>query len=153
MKIRIEPIEEPAEEEIVIRCHSLSDEIARIQHAVSSVTAEKQSLVLYKEETEYYIALEDILFFQTESSGIQAHTRNDVYYVKFRLYELEELLPAYFLRISKSAIINVKQIYSLSKSSFSTTSEAAFSGTHKKVFVSRFYMKLLKEKLMEMRMR
>ena len=41
MKIRIELIEEPAEEEIVIRCHSLSDEIARIQHAVSSVTAEK----------------------------------------------------------------------------------------------------------------
>lgn len=153
MKIRIELIDGAAEDEIVIRCHSLNDEIARIQNAVSAVTAEKQGLVLYKADTEYYIPLEDILFFQTESNGMNAHTRKDVYQAKFRLYELENMLPGYFLRISKSAIINVKKVHSLSKSSFSTTSEAAFLGTHKKVFVSRLYLKLLKEKLTEMRMR
>ena len=99
------------------------------------------------------MALDEILFFETESNGINAHTRDNVYQVKYRLYELEEMLPGHFLRISKSAIINVGEVYSLSKSNLSTTSVAAFAGSHKQVFVSRHYVKLLKEKLVEMRMR
>lgn len=99
------------------------------------------------------IELEDILFFETESNGVNAHTRDDIYQVKYRLYELEEILPVHFLRISKSAIINVKEVYSLSKSNLSTTSVAAFSGSYKQVFVSRHYVRQLKEKLTEMRMR
>lgn len=154
MKIRIELEEGLDEDEILIRCHSLTDEITRIQNVLSSAVAARQNLVLYKADAEYYVALEDILFFETESNGINAHTRDNVYQVKYRLYELEEILPRNFLRISKSAIINVREIYSLSKSSLSTTSVAAFSNSHKQVFVSRHYVKLLKEKLKEeMRMR
>lgn len=93
------------------------------------------------------------MFFETESNGVNAHTRDDVYQVKYRLYELEEILPVHFLRISKSTIINVKEVYSLRKSNLSTTSVAAFSGSHKQVFVSRHYVRQLKEKLTEMRMR
>lgn len=153
MKIRIELEEGLLEDEVVIRCRSLTDEITRIQNAVSAASAAKQNLVLYKEDTEYYVALDEILFFETESNGINAHTRDNVYQVKYRLYELEEMLPGHFLRISKSAIINVGEVYSLSKSNLSTTSVAAFAGSHKQVFVSRHYVKLLKEKLVEMRMR
>lgn len=153
MKIRIELEDGLTEDEIVIRCHSLTEEITRIQNVISAASAAKQNLVLYKADTEYYVALEDILFFETESNGINAHTRDNVYQVKYRLYELEEILPGYFLRISKSAIINVREVYSLSRSSLSTTSVAAFSKSHKQVFVSRLYVKLLKEKITEMRMR
>lgn len=154
MKIRIELEEGLDEDEILIRCHSLTDEITRIQNVISSVSSARQNLIFYKEDVEYYVPLEDILFFETESNGINAHTRDNVYQVKYRLYELEEILPRNFLRISKSAIINVREIYSLSKSSLSTTNVAAFSNSHKQVFVSRHYVKLLKEKLKEeMRMR
>ncbi len=153
MKIRIEREEGLAEDEVVIRCRSLTDEIIRVQNAVSAAVAAKQNLVLYKADTEYYVPLTDILFFETEQNGINAHTRDNVYQVKYRLYELEEILPANFLRISKSAIINAGEVYSLSKSNLSTTSVAAFYGSHKQVFVSRLYVKLLKEKLTEMRMR
>lgn len=153
MKIRIELENELTEDEIIIRCRSLTEEITRIQNAITAASATKQNLTLYKEDTEYYVALEDILFFETESNGINAHTRDNVYQVKFRLYKLEELLPGNFLRISKSAIINVGEVYSLRKSNLSTTSVAAFSNSHKQVFVSRLYTKLLKEKLTEMRMR
>lgn len=153
MKIRIELEEELAEDEIVIRCRSLTEEITRIQNAVSAVSAAKQNIVLYKSDTEYYVPLENILFFETESNGLNAHTRDNVYQAKYRLYELEEILPWHFLRISKSTIINLKEVYSLSRSNLSTTSVASFSESHKQVFVSRLYVKQLKEKLTEMRMR
>lgn len=153
MKIRIELEEELSEDEIVIRCRALTDEIAQIQNAIATTSAAKQNLLLYKEDTEYYIALGDILFFETEGNVLSAHTRDNVYQAKYRLYELEEMLPGQFLRISKSAIINTKEVYSLSKSNLSTTSVAAFSQSHKQVFVSRHYVKPLKEKLAEMRMR
>ena len=86
MKIRIELEEGLPEDEVVIRCRSLTDEITRIQNAVSAASAAKQNLVLYKEDTEYYVALDEILFFETESNGINAHTRDNVYQVKYRLY-------------------------------------------------------------------
>lgn len=153
MKIRIELEENLTEDEVVIRCHSLTDEVKQIQNAISAVTSSKQNFILYKEDAEYYVALEDILFFETESNGLNAHTRDNVYQAKYRLYELEEMLPGHFLRVSKSTIVNVREIYSLSKSNLSTTSVATFANSHKQVFISRHYSKLLKEKLMEVRMR
>ncbi|ETJ26632.1 LytTr DNA-binding protein, partial [human gut metagenome] len=70
--------------------------------------------------------------------------------VKLKLYELEECLPRYFCRISKSTITNIKAIYSLEKS-FSGTSSIRFYDTHKQVHVFRHYFQFLKEKLSEMR--
>ena len=58
MKIRIELEEGLLEDEVVIRCRSLTDEITRIQNAVSAASAAKANLVLYKEDTEYYVALD-----------------------------------------------------------------------------------------------
>lgn len=153
MKIRIELEDNLPEDEVVIRCRSLTDEVKQIQNSIAAVTSSKQNFVLYKEDTEYYVALEEILFFETEGNMLNAHTRDNAYQAKYRLYELEEMLPGHFLRVSKSTIVNVKEIYSLSKSSLSSTSVAAFLDSHKKVFVSRHYSKVLKDKLTEVRMR
>lgn len=151
MKVRIELDEERTEDEVVICCQSLTDEIKLIQKAISSVTSSKQNIILYKEETEYYIALEDILFFETEGSVLNAHTRENVYQTRYRLYELESMFSGSFVRVSKSAIVNVREIYSLSRNTLSTTSVIAFTGSHKQVFVSRHYYKQLKEKLLDWR--
>ncbi len=152
MKIRIE-LEESQEEEVIIRCHSLTEEVKRIQNAIADITASQFTLELHKKEAEFYVPVEEILFFETENSSLVAHTKEDIFETKYRLYELEELLPGFFTRVSKSTIVNVKEIYSLSKSNLSTTSTVAFNGSHKQVFVSRHYSKLLKEKLMEVRMK
>ena len=91
-----------------------------------------------------------ILFFETDGEKIYGHTKDEAYEVKQKLYELEELLPIAFCRISKSTIVNAKQIYSLEKS-FSGTSTVNFYQTHKQVHVSRRYYQVLKERLNEMR--
>ena len=150
MKIKIEIDENLTEEEIVIRGRSLSEEMTALQKAVSDVLSRKQTLTFYKKETEFYIPLEDILFFETEGSGISAHTATDVYAVKYKLYELEKFLPRNFIRVSKSTILNVSKVYSVERN-LTASSTVAFAGSHKQVYVSRYYYKSLKISLEEKR--
>lgn len=151
MKIRIEVDETLTEEEVIIRCGSLNETVQRIQHAVSEITSGSQRFVFYKGDVEYYLPLENILFFETDNSGISVHTIDNVYQTHYKLYELEELLPGYFMRVSKSAILNVSQIFSINRN-LSSVSAVQFQNTHKQVYVSRYYYKSLKCKLEEKRL-
>ena len=62
----------------------------------------------------------------------------------FKETELENILPNSFLRISKSTIVNIQKIYSLSHSVSSHL--ITFQNSHKQVYVSRMYYKVLKER-------
>lgn len=150
MKIRIEIEEGIAEEEVVIRCRGLTKEVTAIQRAVSDITNRTERFPFYQGNTEYYLPLEEVLFFETDEKGVCAHTRNELYRTKYKLYELEELLPGSFMRVSKSTILNTKHIYSISRN-LTASSVVAFDGTHKQVFVSRYYYKPLISKLEEKR--
>jgi hypothetical protein len=148
MKVRIELDPSMDEPEILIRAPRLTQELAQLQESIL-----KQKLVplaFYKDRSEYFLDLANILFFETDGEKIYGHTKDEAYEVKQKLYELEDLLPIAFCRISKSTIVNVKQIYSLEKS-FSGTSTVNFYQTHKQVHVSRRYYQVLKERLNEMR--
>lgn len=150
MKIRIELDEQLKEEEVVIRCQSLTEEIQEIQKAVSDLISKKQRFVFYRGDTEYYLPLESILFFETEEKVVCAHTVDNVYQVRYRLYELEEILPGYFMRVSKSTILNTDQVLSISRN-LTASSVVEFWHTHKQVYVSRYYYKPLKLKMEEKR--
>lgn len=148
MKIRVELDIGLTETEIVIRTAHLDEEITRIQQVLEE--AHSQPIAFYKETSEYFVDLSQILFFETDGNKIFAHARNDAYEVKLKLYELEAKLPPHFCRISKSTIANIRAIYALDKS-FSGTSTIQFYETHKQVHVSRHYYQILKEKLNEKR--
>jgi len=148
MKIRVELDNEVKENEVIIKCNELNEEVRNIQIVLGELLSQKKHITFYKGETEYYLSLEEILFFETEESGICAHTINNIYNVKYKLYELEELLPGYFMRVSKSTILNTNHIYSITKS-ISSSSRVEFQNTHKQVYVSRYYYKPLKIKLLE----
>lgn len=151
MKIRIEIEEDLSEDEVLIRCRSVDNTIQKIQTAVADINNQSKGFVFYKDDTEYYLSLNKILFFETDSGNINAHTRNDIYYVKYKLYELEELLPGSFMRVSKSTILNINHIYSITKN-LASSSVVEFEGTHKKVYVSRYYYKPLKCRFEEKRL-
>lgn len=151
MKIKIEIDESLSEDEVLIRCRGLTEQVTEIQKAVSEVVNISQRFVFYRGNTEYYLALDEILFFETDGDGINAHTRDNIYQTKYKLYELEDLLPGCFMRISKSSIVNTNHIYSISRN-LTASSVVAFSGTHKQVYVSRYYYKPLVNKLEEKRM-
>ena len=123
MKIKIEIDEGLPEDEVLIRCRGLTEQIADVQKAVSEVINTSQKFVFYRGNTEYYLTLDEILFFETDS----------------------------FMRISKSAIVNTSHIYSISRN-LTASSVVAFADTHKQVYVSRYYYKPLINKLEEKRL-
>ena len=146
MKVKIEIEEGLEEEEVVIRCSSLSDSVVSLQNFISKQNNGKRYLALTDGETEYYVPLEDIYFFETEGREIRAHTAEQIFDCSYRLYELEELLPGSFMRISKSTIANLDHIYSITRN-LTASSEVEFVGSKKKALVSRSYYKALVERL------
>lgn len=150
MKMRIEVDENISEDEIIVRCGTLSDEVKKIQSMILEVLSQSKEIIFYKGDTEYYLSLEEILFFETDENGICAHNTKEVYSVRYKLYELEEVLPRYFMRISKSTILNINKIYSITRN-LASSSKVEFQNTHKQVYVSRYYYKPLKIKLLEKR--
>ena len=151
MKIKIEIAESLEEDEVLIRCRELTEEVSAIQKAVSEVTCAAQKFTFYKGNTEYYLSLNEVLFFETDDAGISAHTKTDAYQTKYKLYELEDVLPGFFMRVSKSTILNTNHIYSIDRN-LTASSVVAFFGTHKQVYVSRYYYKPLISKLEEKRL-
>ncbi len=150
MRIRIEIDEKIKEDEIIIKCSQLNNEINKIQSLLNEIISKKNNMVFYKDNIEYFISLEEILFFETEANNVFAHSVDNVYKVKYKLYELEETLPDNFMRVSKSTILNVDYIYSITKN-ITASSIVEFQHTHKTVYVSRNYYKPLKFKLVEKR--
>lgn len=150
MKLRIDIDENFEEIEVVIKTARIDEIVKKLQKEIADITSEKKRFVFYKNDTEYYFSLDNILFFETSDNYISAHTSDDVFQVKYRLYELEELLPGYFIRVSKSTILNVNHIYSITHN-LSSSSLVQFNDTHKQVYVSRNYYKQLKSKLIEKR--
>lgn len=150
MKIRVEIDEDISENEIVINCKEIDLSILEIQETISNILLKKEHLIFYKENVEYYFNLMDILFFETDENKIYSHTKNDVYEVRYKLYELEEILPLEFIRVSKSTILNVKHIRSIN-TNITSSSSINFFESHKQTYVSRHYYKDFKNRIMKVR--
>lgn len=103
-------------------------------------------IIYYRHNKEFFISPEKILFYEASDDSTYAHTRRHIYRVRFRLYELEAFLPPFFLRISKSAIVNTNAILSLT-TKIGTTGSVEFGGTLKRLHISRRYLKPLRSAL------
>lgn len=150
MKVIVNVDENCIEEQVIINCRELNENIINIQKTISAMENQSLKIELRQGEKEFYIDVSEILFFETDNNQVMAHTVNGIFLTGNKLYELEKILPWYFSRISKSAILNVKKVYSITRN-LTASSLIEFEGTLKHVYVSRSYYKLLKEKLEEMR--
>lgn len=100
MKIKIEIDESIVEEEIILHCRELNDETVAIQKRISEAINTGLKLSVERGDTEYFLDLREILFFETAGSTVAVHTAGQIYETRLRLYELENLLPGNFLRVS-----------------------------------------------------
>lgn len=148
MKVRVELTDGTAEDEVVIRCGRVDDTVRKLCSYISEQAGTETELIFLKENREYYFPLENVLFFETEGECVYAHTAADAYLTNRRLYELEQLLPRCFVRVSKSAIVNVRRIYSVTRD-LTASSLIQFSESHKQVYASRHYYGELRHRLQE----
>jgi DNA-binding LytR/AlgR family response regulator len=146
VKLRIEVDAGLLENEVVIRCGRVDGAVQKLQAYILSMSSPK--LIFYKGQQEFYLPLEEILFFETDGEQVYAHTASDAFKVKYRLYELEAILPPGFVRVAKGTIVNAPRIYALSRN-LPSSSQIRFAGTHKQIYVSRHYYQALKQKMKE----
>ena len=150
MKIRLELDSSLTEDELVIRSSSLDEKNYQLKDDIEKALNKTKLVLLYKNHRSYYLDLDEILFFETYGGQVQAHTDKQLYQVSYRLYELEEGLPDYFIRISKSTIVNIYHIEAI-KRNIRSSSLIEFRNSYKSTYVSRFYYRELKKKIEEIR--
>lgn len=150
MKVQFLKDELQSSDEIIIRYAQDSEIIERLKKYIQEINKEYIKIELYKNDVQYFVEVDKILFFETEDAKIIAHTKDDIFSSKYKLYELEEMLPEQFLRVSKSTIVNAKHVYSIDRN-VTSSSCIRFAGTHKNIYVSRRYYKEFKNKVEEMR--
>lgn len=56
------------------------------------------------------LSYDDIYMFRVEDKRVKVYTENKEYFAKKPLYQIEENLDYYFVRISKSTIVNLRKV-------------------------------------------
>lgn len=128
-------IDESKQEEVVATVHRRSGLTDRIEEMVLSYAGEDWLQGYTEDDTRImkYAEIEYITVLDGKTFAVDGH--GEQYRLKQRLYELEEMLPSYFIRISKSALANEKNLLRFS-AGFSGAVDAVFR-CGKKESVSR----------------
>ena len=143
MKITIQDIPEGEEDEIIIRCKKMDEGLLKMIYALKTG---RDKITVSKDDKLFQIQPMSVYYFEAVDNRTFAYLEKDVYETKFRLYELEErLVGTDFFRATKSTIINLSKVESLSPA-FSGRFEVCMKNGEK-LIVSRQYVPLLKKKL------
>lgn len=141
MKLIIEKCPGLQEVEVSIR-HDDQEKVDRLVAMLNFDT----TIIGRRDDHNYPLVATDILYFESVDEKVFAYDENDVYQIRHRLYELDDMLNnAGFSRISISVIVNRRKIVRF-KSSFNGRLEAQLSNGEK-LLVSRSYVKELKQAL------
>ncbi len=142
-KITIKQVDKTSEEEIIIRCHDIDDEVLSIIERLKK----SESVLLGSRDNEVFrIAPKDIYYVESVDSKSYICLQKGVYESKLKLYEIEELLQSTKLfRCSKSMILNVSKIRSVSPSINGRFEAKLLNG--ESVIISRQYVPNLKKLL------
>lgn len=143
MKITIQDCPAGEEDEIIIRCKQMDEQLMRTIYTLKSG---RDKMTVLKGEKMFQVQPSDVYYFEAVDNRVYAYMQKEVYETKYKLYELEQRLQyTDFFRISKSAIINLSKVRNFSPS-FNGRLEACMKN-EEKLMISRQYATQLKEKL------
>ena len=143
MKINLKIIEDLQEIIVNIMTNSVTKEVTEL---IDYIESSEETIIGYKENARVnFIKKADIIRIYIEDKKIYAETKEETYYLKNRLYELEENLGGNFVKISQSELANIKFIDKLDVSIKGTILIYYKNGSSS--YVSRRQLKVFKEKL------
>lgn len=144
MKIKLESAELP-ETEVIIRGDVTSEDVVSLLQLLKKRNRGK--LILYKEEEQYIVDADEIVFLEVSDSKVYAYTKLDTYEAKQKLYELKELLSAqFFAQINKSTIVNVNCVKSI-QAEFSGNYRIKLKNRKDTLTISRKYFKEFRDRI------
>ena len=141
MKLKVF-IDKNREEEVVIYAHEKTELVQAIEKLLFPETVD---LIGYIDKEAVRVNLSAVNLFLVEENKVYAFTDSEKLLIKNRLYQLEQILPGFFVKINQSCIANKNKMVRF---------DASFSGTLTVTFqngmtdwVSRRNVKSVKERL------
>lgn len=142
MKIVIEELQGGEEDQIIIKCRQMTDELL----GVLALLKAQGTLIAYDGNKIHRIQPAGIYYIEVVDNKTFLYCKDMVLESKQKLYELEDSLSSSdFLRVSKSVLLNLRKIKSLSPA-LSGRFEANLDNGER-VIISRQYMGDLKKLL------
>ena len=144
MKIKVESAELP-EAEVMIRGDVTSEEVISLLQFLKKKSSGK--LIFCKEEEQYIMDTDEIVFLEVSDGKVYANTGHDVYEAKMKLYELKEMLrDQAFAQINKSVIVNINYVKSI-QAEFSGNYRIKLKNRKESLTISRKYFKEFKDRI------
>lgn len=140
MKVKID-CNENNELEIIIKCKEVDDGVKQIINLL-----EEKTYILGKINNQTcQIKITDIYYIEANEDRVFIYCKDKIYETSNRLYELEQQLDKqYFIRISKSIILNLKKL-----SSVKAYLNGRYEGTlinGERVIITRHYVRSFKNR-------
>ena len=142
-KITLQTVPPAEEEEIIVKCHAVSDEVLAVLEKLKS----DEALMLGTLDGEVFrLPVKEIFYAESVDNKTYLYARQNVYETKLKLYEIEERFRATKLfRGSKSMIVNIAKIRSVAPSVNGRLEAKLQNGEI--VLISRQYVAAFKQKI------
>lgn len=106
MKIKV-IIDENVDERIEIYSKDRNDLVRQIEELVNNYDC---NLYGYYDDEITPLSLNEVYRFYVENNKVYASTINKKYWIKLRLYQIEEMVGSSFIKINQSCLVNKKKI-------------------------------------------
>ena len=144
MKVRLDIDKQYVEEQIIIEAPTLSPRVQKVKDFVQSLD-QKETLKGKFQDQVFLIEIQKIQRIYIENRKVLAETGSRTYTLDIRLYQAVEILPASFIQISQSEIVNIDAISHLKLTSNGLIE--IYLKNDSFTYSSRRYLKAIKEKL------
>ncbi len=109
MNIKIKTDNTLGTDEIIISANTATEELKAIAHLIANYTSNK--IPAFREKDIILLNIMDIEYFYTDGKKVCVDIRSGKYDVKYKIYELENILPGdVFVKIEQGVIANIKKI-------------------------------------------
>ena len=145
MKVKLEIDERIVEDNVTIEAQAYTSQISNLVDYIHQLGKKTDRLTVRKGEEVHLLAESEIIRLVIEDKVVRVKTASDEFTTNLRLYQIKELLPANFLQISQSEIINLNHLDHLQLTSNGLVK--LIMKNEDFTYSSRRYLKIIKETL------
>ena len=142
MRVRFEQVEEKEKELALIRA---VEKTADIISAMDLLENGSGGIAVIQDRNTFFCKQTQIYYIESVDKRTFVYTKGGCYESRDRLYELEEKLGTYHVRISKSMIVNLRKIRNVCAEPGGRMVAVLLNG--ERVIISRSYVKEIKRRL------
>ena len=142
MKVKVRQVSLYEDEEALISAVELTDDI---KSAIDILDNNCRVVPVISDSKTIMLKTDAIYYIESVDKRTYVYTKENCYETRYRLYELEDILSFYFLRVSKAMIINIRKIRAVKAELNGRMRADLLNG--EQITISRAYVKELKGKL------